>query len=674
MIFLKHYNSQGDNTLKSAKETLLENTSLKEAVAIAQKGTHCGMCRIDFLGTGLCPSGKKHGYLAYWPQGRMELVKHLSEGRIKPTEKLREIANSCTLCGICDKQCNFTTQLRPEKVARALKDYVNALDASEFQSIPEDDILRGLREIVGEAWASNDPSIIASYIKSILPPDLKPEMERKYYIVLPETTEQVSTIIKFANAHNIPYMARSGGTTCSVTAPTVLTKAFSLDYGIVIDLLRLKKLEIHPESATAVVGAGITTFELQKAAYTHKLRACVAEAGAHYCSNIATTGIISTWGNNYGSFADNFVTVTIVDDTGTIKNHSDVTIANPYAAETGFANVTLITSKIITESVVKLHPIFDDEVAVFVPFTELKDALHMLVTLGKRKVGLSLAILSAKYLAEFLSPTPQITKDFEEICKNYLKLNWVVSVIGTKDDQNIVEGMTEYTMDQSLMKSLILGAPRFSVLKNSEFLKILSEEDDPLKALFAGPMRKHLEKSLDPSPEQIANAYDKDLQSFFKKVYAKPEMTDVVWLHAFRILPTRMLRQRMFMGPGGSIWTGDIDRMLEWIQMFADVGEKYHLEHSLGFITPLDSGNFAYMEYDYFYDHNDPDLGNKISKTFIETMEQSYVKGQVVTLLDYLFKGMYRKEHILYPIPKGISTEEQGVFRDLIESVLGVLE
>ncbi|MCX6663185.1 MAG: 4Fe-4S dicluster domain-containing protein [Euryarchaeota archaeon] len=87
----------------------MKKTSLEYAVKIAEKGTHCGMCRIDFLGTGLCPSGKKHGFLAYWPQGRMELVKHLNEGRIKPTDKLIEIAHSCTLCGICDKQCNFAT-------------------------------------------------------------------------------------------------------------------------------------------------------------------------------------------------------------------------------------------------------------------------------------------------------------------------------------------------------------------------------------------------------------------------------------------------------------------------------------------------------------------------------------------------------------------------------------
>jgi hypothetical protein len=655
--------------MTDTKVITLKKTGLEDAVAIARKGTHCGMCRIDFLGTGLCPSGKKHGYLAYWPQGRMELVKHLHEGRIKPTEKLLEIANSCTLCGICDKQCNFTTQLRPEKVAKALKEYVNTLDKSAYQSIPEDDILRGLREIVGKEWATNDPMIIVSYVRSILPPDAGLE----YYITMPESTEQVSKIIKFANKNNIPFMARGGGTTCSVTVPTILSKGLSLDHGIVIDLLRLKKLEIHPESLTATVGAGITTFELQKAAYKHKLRACAAEAGAHYCSNIATTGIISTWGNNYGSFADNFIDVTVVDDEGTIKKHSDVEISNPYSTEIGFTNMILTPSKIITESIVKLHPIFDDEEAVLVPFTDLKDALSMLIKLGKRNVGLSLAVLSSKYLSEFLSPTLQIAQDFEYICKNYMKLNWVVSVICNKDDKKIVEEMAEYTIDQSLMKSLILGSPKFSALKDSDFLRILSEEDDPLKAIFAGPMRKHLEKSLDSSPEQLAKVYDKDLQDFFKKVYSKPEMTDVVWLHAFRILPTRMLRQRMFMGPGGSIWTGDINHILDWIQMFSDVGDKYQLEHSLGFITPLDHGNYAYMEYDYFYDHNDPELGKKISKTIIETMQQSLVMGKVVTLLDYLFKGMYRKEHVLYPVPEGISEEEQAMFKELIESVLGVV-
>ena len=123
----------------------MEKTELQEAVKIAKNGTHCGMCKVGFLGSGVCSSGKKHGYAAYWPDGRMEIVKALYSDKLKPTEELKQIANSCTVCGICDKQCNFTTRLRPEKVAKALKDYIGKLDDSSFEKIPEDETLKELR-------------------------------------------------------------------------------------------------------------------------------------------------------------------------------------------------------------------------------------------------------------------------------------------------------------------------------------------------------------------------------------------------------------------------------------------------------------------------------------------------------------------------------------------------
>lgn len=652
------------------KVMTLKKTSFEDAVAIAKKGTHCGMCRIDFLGTGLCPSGKKYGFLAYWPQGRMELIKHLCEGTIKPTEKLIEIANSCTLCGICDKQCNFATQLRPEKVAQAIKDYAASLDKNKLQSVPEDAIVKGLQQIVGEKWATNDPVIIASYVRSIIPPGVPLD----FYIVMPETSEQVSRIIQFANTQNIPFLPRSGGTALSVASPTVLANATNLERGIVIDLLRLKKLEIHPESSTAVVGAGVTSFELQKEAYKHHLRVNVAEAGAHVCANIATTGIVTTWGNTYGCFADNFIDLVLVDNDGTIKTHHDMEIANPYSVDNGFANISLSPSYIITETTVKLFPVFDDEEAVMVPFDNVEDALDAVLELGRRGVGLSLAVLSYKYLAEFICPTRQIATDFEDVCKNYLKLRYVLDVVCKKEDKKIVEEIAGYTIDQSMLKTLILGSPKLASLKDSEFMKILSEEDDPLRAIFAGPMKKHLEQGLDATPANIAKVYDTDLQEFFKKIYSKPEFTNVVWLHAFRILPSRLMRQRMAMGPGGAVWAGDKAHILKWIKMFSDVGDKHHLEHALGFISPLDHGKFIYIEYDYFYNHNDPNAASRISKTLLETTEQSLVMGNIFTLINYLFKGIYRKEHVLYPLPKGLTPEEDTIFRDVLHSLLGDYE
>ena len=82
----------------------VQKMSFKDAVEIAKKGTHCGMCRFDFLGSGVCPAGRKKGFLAYWPQGRMEIVKQLDSGRVKPTEKLKDIVESCNLCGFWRRQ------------------------------------------------------------------------------------------------------------------------------------------------------------------------------------------------------------------------------------------------------------------------------------------------------------------------------------------------------------------------------------------------------------------------------------------------------------------------------------------------------------------------------------------------------------------------------------------
>ena len=148
-------------------------------------------------------------------------------------------------------------------------------------------------------------------------------------------------------------------------------------------------------------------------------------------------------------------------------------------------------------------------------------------------------------------------------------------------------------------------------------------------------------------------------------------MTDIVWLHAFRILPSRMMRQQMFCGQAGVIWAGNEDHVLNWIQMFADVCDKYKFEHALGFISPLDHGKFAFIEYDFYFDHNDPDAGSRVSKALIETTERSLVMDGILTIFNYIFKGLYRKEHLLYPIPKGISKEEQGLFKELLTSIIG---
>ena len=85
---------------------------LKEAQGIAAQCHHYAMCKIDFLGTGLCSSGQKKHFMSYYPQGRMDIYHALGKGLIPMTEGLIDTANTCFLCGVCDKQCHFVMAMK----------------------------------------------------------------------------------------------------------------------------------------------------------------------------------------------------------------------------------------------------------------------------------------------------------------------------------------------------------------------------------------------------------------------------------------------------------------------------------------------------------------------------------------------------------------------------------
>ena len=51
----------------------------------------------------------------------MDLYKAIAANAIPVTSRLMDIAEACTLCGICDKQCYFITGLRPLVAMKALK-------------------------------------------------------------------------------------------------------------------------------------------------------------------------------------------------------------------------------------------------------------------------------------------------------------------------------------------------------------------------------------------------------------------------------------------------------------------------------------------------------------------------------------------------------------------------
>jgi len=639
---------------------------LSDVLETTQKEPHCGMCKVDFLGTGVCPAGKKHGYVAYWPEGRMELARALAEHEVQPTEALLDIVNSCDLCGICDRQCYFITQRRPTQAHQAMKEYVKTLTPAMIQPVVEDDVVKDLRAIVGKEWATNDPIIIASYTRSVL----RQPATGKFYIVMPKTKEEIVEIVKLAEKYKIPYLPRGNGTFFGVVLQTLLAEPATIEQGIIIDLLRMKEIRIDPESITATIGPGVTSFELQKAAHAHKLRANVAEAESHVCANAQNLGIITTWSNTYGWGTDNFIDAEYIDATGTVMHLSDKDIPNPYASDQGLLSLSLIPTIIVTQLTLKLHQILDDEEAVFITFTNLSDALDMAHDLAQRNIGISLAVLSRKYLTEFISPTHEIAEDFNMIAEKYLKMNYIVDVICDKHSKKIVEGLADVSFGHEMVKSLILGSSKIASMKDSSLLKMISEEENPLKAVFGGPLRKHFEKGLASSPKELVKSFDKDLQGFFEKLYSKPELTDPVWLHSFRILPCRMERKHMWMYRGGYM-PGDKKTILKVVDALEKPAQEYNINGAFGFLSYLERGKLAHLEYDYYYDHTDPDARKRVNKAIVESWRRQFsIKG--VTPLEFICsKGLHKKEHILYPFPEGLSKEDLEHFEELIESLFG---
>ncbi len=632
----------------------------------ANTETHCAMCRLDFLGTGVCPSGKKHGYVAYWPQGRIEIYRALQAGTLKPTQQLIDIADTCTLCGACDKQCSFITNRRPMIVQKALKEFVKRLDKDTLQKTPSDPVLQALQNIVGEQWATNDPVIVTAYTKTILT-----SSSTQTYVVMPKTTQEVSDIVKVANANKIPYLPRGNGTFLSVALETLLAGPVGLSNGIILDMSRMNAITLNDDSTTATIQAGVTAFDLQKTAASQHKRILVGEAEAYLCANVLSFGIISTWGNAYGWGADNYTDVELVDEKGNIIHHTGDSLRNPFATNHGPTSLTLRPSNIVTSMTIKLHQKSSDEHAMLLPFESLEDAVDFSLDLAKKNIGVSLAILSSKYFSDFICPTNEIAHSFEHIITKYFRINYIVDIICDSKDKRYVKDHADVIIDEPMMKTFVLSSPKLASMKNSEFLKKIAQKENPLKTLFQGRMKRMITKmALNPSPEQIGAAFDIDLKDFFTTVYKKPEMTDPIWLHEFRILPCRMMRQRMFMVRGGFM-IAQKDIILKAYEILKEVGDKYHKEHALGFISFLDSGKIAFLEYDYYYNHTKPEGLQNLNPSIVESLTKELTIDGYLPIEFSFHKGLYRKEQVFYPFPKALTTEELQQFGQMVQQIVG---
>ena len=59
----------------------------------------CGLCMMP------CPVYKQLCYEAAAPRGKVQLIKHILEGKLEPSENFNRILYTCLLCETCTVNC-----------------------------------------------------------------------------------------------------------------------------------------------------------------------------------------------------------------------------------------------------------------------------------------------------------------------------------------------------------------------------------------------------------------------------------------------------------------------------------------------------------------------------------------------------------------------------------------
>jgi hypothetical protein len=598
---------------------------------------HYAMCKIDFLGTGLCPAGERRQYVSYFPQGRMDIYTALADNRLPLTEGLVDIADTCTLCGICDKQCHFVTGMRPLQVMEALKRYVEAsVRDTTAVRIEEDEVLRDLRKIVGTEWATNDPATLITYANDPFP--LK-DMQMPSYVALPRTRDEVVAIVNVANRRGLPYVVRGNGS-------SVFGIVFS--DGIVMDMNRMKSIAIDKDNWVVAAEPGVSSFDLQKEVQKQGFRVNVAEPAATVCGNIVCTGIFSTWSNAYGVAADNLINAEFVDKAGAVFDLNDRKSPNLFA----FRNEMMPPPGVCTKAHVRMYPTTKDEQGILVPLGTFDEAVSLARDLSARRIGIALAVLGGHYLSTFMSPTAELAEKVKENLATSLGVNSMVFMVGDQYARDAVKKIAGVTIDNKLFRMLMLGLPRLAEDEWAELLRNFEGDKHPYEIFCMEEMYPVLEAALSPSPATLASAVEEDLRDFYTQLYSRPEMTDLVWLNMFRIISSRMARHKHVIAFILYVPLDRIDTIGEVNGLFKKVGDKYSIENEYGFLTPMDFGKRAILEYDYYIDQTSRSDAEKTGKAMTEIGPElarlsADIKG-ITLMQNILSQGCARKEQFLY--------------------------
>jgi hypothetical protein len=459
------------------------------------------------------------------------------------------------------------------------------------------------------------------------------------YVIMPGSKEEVSAVVRHLNCEGISYVVRGNGAS---------SHGLVFTYGAVLDLQRMKAIDFDEKNWCVKAGPGVSAFQLQQEARKRSLRVNTAEPAALVCANIMTSGLISTFSTAYGIAADNFVNAEFVLKDGSIITLNDLTAPNLFSYQNELCEPDAFA--VCVSVSMKLYPVTKDETGVLVPFQSLNKALDFAKECALHHIGLAIGILGADFISTFIAPTKELVKVAREAFEQKMDMPYLVLLIGDEYALRAVKHMGLPVISQRLYKTLSLGLPS---LRSAGWLDLLGAlaGDEPYSYLRTGAFEDLAEVALAPSTAKISLELDEELRPFFEKLYAKPEMADLAWLNTFRIQSMRYIREKPCVALVCYL-PMDTSLIMEIQQGLLDIAIRNGIKSGFGFITPIDCGKRCGWEYDYYFDHNNPEDLRKIRQAAQDAgalLDVYSIKTGTIRQVRYVVnRGCCRKENLLY--------------------------
>ncbi|GMM34175.1 D-lactate dehydrogenase [Saccharomycopsis crataegensis] len=262
-------------------------------------------------------------------------------------------------------------------------------------------------------------------------PDQKP-----FAVVYPNSTEQVSQIMKICFKYRIPVIPFSGGT--SLEGHFIPTRG-----GISIDVSNMNNiLAVHKQDLDAVVQPGVPWEDLGEYLADQNLMFGPDPGPSAQIGGMIANSCSGTNASRYGTMKDNVLSLTVVLADGTIIK----TRKRPKKSSAGYNLTNLFigsegTLGIVTEATLKLHVKPEHESIAVVSYDTIEDAANTVEDITSAGIQVNAVELLDDKMMKYINKGGQTSKEWKEKPTLFFKLGGTEN--GVKEMISRVESLAK---------------------------------------------------------------------------------------------------------------------------------------------------------------------------------------------------------------------------------------